>query len=254
MLEGVNVVVDPFSVPYLQGATIDFLTGLQESGFKIDNPNAASSCGCGHSFQVEEGAEGESARALTPAAAAPAALTSGLSLTTREWGCCPAGVCFRALRLVGSRVSFADREVSEMTAVYKFWAAIVSLGVVVQVGLAGYGSFYVAHTIDNNEPKAITEKGFEHGFNPHAGLGYLVVLAGIILLVIAAIGRQGGRRLKRTGLLAGLLVLQVILAWVGFGVPALGFLHPVNALLIVGLSLMITVDAWGWRHGEPAAA
>ena len=60
-LEGVRVVVDPFSVPYLQGATIDFLNGLQESGFKIDNPNAASSCGCGHSFQVEEGAEGESA-------------------------------------------------------------------------------------------------------------------------------------------------------------------------------------------------
>ncbi len=57
VLEGVNVVVDPFSVPYLQGATIDFLTGLQESGFKIDNPNAASSCGCGHSFQVEEGEE-----------------------------------------------------------------------------------------------------------------------------------------------------------------------------------------------------
>ena len=56
-LQGVNVVVDPFSVPYLQGATIDFLTGLQESGFKIDNPNASSSCGCGHSFQVEEGAE-----------------------------------------------------------------------------------------------------------------------------------------------------------------------------------------------------
>jgi iron-sulfur cluster assembly accessory protein len=57
VLEGVNVVVDPFSVPYLQGATIDFLTGLQESGFKIDNPNASSSCGCGHSFQVEEGEE-----------------------------------------------------------------------------------------------------------------------------------------------------------------------------------------------------
>jgi iron-sulfur cluster assembly protein len=55
--EGVRVVVDPFSAPYLQGATIDFLNGLQESGFKIDNPNASSSCGCGHSFQVEEGAE-----------------------------------------------------------------------------------------------------------------------------------------------------------------------------------------------------
>src|SRR4029453_13403387 len=55
--EGVRVVVDPFSAPYLQGATIDFLNGLQESGFKIDNPNATASCGCGHSFQVEEGAE-----------------------------------------------------------------------------------------------------------------------------------------------------------------------------------------------------
>lgn len=56
-LEGVRVVVDPFSAPYLQGAKIDYLTGLQESGFKIDNPNAVSSCGCGHSFQVEEGEE-----------------------------------------------------------------------------------------------------------------------------------------------------------------------------------------------------
>ena len=55
MLEGVRVVVDPFSAPYLQGARIDYLNGLQESGFKIENPNAVSSCGCGHSFQVEEG-------------------------------------------------------------------------------------------------------------------------------------------------------------------------------------------------------
>jgi iron-sulfur cluster assembly protein len=58
-LEGVRVVVDPYSAPYLRGATVDFLTGLQESGFKIDNPNAVSSCGCGHSFQVEEGEAGD---------------------------------------------------------------------------------------------------------------------------------------------------------------------------------------------------
>ena len=54
-LEGIQVVVDPYSVPYLRGTTIDFLNTIQESGFKIDNPNAVSSCGCGHSFQVEEG-------------------------------------------------------------------------------------------------------------------------------------------------------------------------------------------------------
>jgi iron-sulfur cluster assembly accessory protein len=51
---GVDVVVDPFSAPYLTGAKIDFLEGLQESGFKIENPNAVSSCGCGHSFQVDD--------------------------------------------------------------------------------------------------------------------------------------------------------------------------------------------------------
>ena len=52
---GVKVVVDPFSAPYLKGSTIDFLETLQESGFKIDNPNVASACGCGSSFQVAEG-------------------------------------------------------------------------------------------------------------------------------------------------------------------------------------------------------
>ena len=57
---GVTIVIDPYSAPYLQGATIDFLNGLEESGFKIDNPNAQASCGCGHSFTVAEDApEGE---------------------------------------------------------------------------------------------------------------------------------------------------------------------------------------------------
>src|SRR5438034_10104105 len=56
-LHGVTVVVDPFSAPYLRGAEIDFVNGLQESGFKVNNPNVVSACGCGHSFQVAEGEE-----------------------------------------------------------------------------------------------------------------------------------------------------------------------------------------------------
>jgi iron-sulfur cluster assembly protein len=54
---GVTVVIDPFSAPYLAGAEVDFLNTITESGFKISNPNAVSSCGCGHSFQVDEGEE-----------------------------------------------------------------------------------------------------------------------------------------------------------------------------------------------------
>ena len=56
-IEGVKVVVDPFSAPYLKGATVDYLETIQESGFKIDNPNAVASCGCGHSFTVADDAD-----------------------------------------------------------------------------------------------------------------------------------------------------------------------------------------------------
>ena len=47
---GVEVVVDKMSVPYLDGATIDFEDTIQKQGFVIDNPNAAGSCACGDSF------------------------------------------------------------------------------------------------------------------------------------------------------------------------------------------------------------
>jgi iron-sulfur cluster assembly accessory protein len=55
---GIDIVVDPFSAPYLTGTQIDFVDGLQ-GGFAINNPNVTAACGCGHSFQVEEGAEGD---------------------------------------------------------------------------------------------------------------------------------------------------------------------------------------------------
>src|SRR5215510_16092238 len=57
-VQGVEIVVDPYSAPYLQGTEIDFLDGLQ-AGFAINNPNVVSACGCGSSFQVAEGEEPE---------------------------------------------------------------------------------------------------------------------------------------------------------------------------------------------------
>ncbi len=50
---GVKVFVDPTSMMYLNNATIDYEDSIMGGGFKIDNPNAASSCGCGHSFKAE---------------------------------------------------------------------------------------------------------------------------------------------------------------------------------------------------------
>jgi len=48
--DGVDVVVDRMSAPYLDGATIDFADSIEKQGFTIDNPNAGSSCACGDSF------------------------------------------------------------------------------------------------------------------------------------------------------------------------------------------------------------
>ena len=47
---GVRVIVDEKSALYLVGSTLDFVDTLQESGFKIQNPNASNTCGCGQSF------------------------------------------------------------------------------------------------------------------------------------------------------------------------------------------------------------
>ncbi|NWF71370.1 MAG: iron-sulfur cluster insertion protein ErpA [Chloroflexi bacterium] len=52
--DGVRLVVDSTSLMYLQGAVIDFVDSLMGGGFRIDNPNAVSACGCGHSFKTKD--------------------------------------------------------------------------------------------------------------------------------------------------------------------------------------------------------
>ncbi len=54
--DGVKVFVDPTSMMYLAGATVDYEDSLMGGGFKIENPNAVSSCGCGSSFKTADGA------------------------------------------------------------------------------------------------------------------------------------------------------------------------------------------------------
>ena len=49
-VHGVKIVIDEKSALYLVGSRLDFVDTLQESGFKIENPNASNSCGCGQSF------------------------------------------------------------------------------------------------------------------------------------------------------------------------------------------------------------
>jgi iron-sulfur cluster assembly accessory protein len=58
--DGIRVVVDPESLRFIEGAEIDYVNSLMGAGFTVNNPNAVSSCGCGHSFRTAE--EGGAAR------------------------------------------------------------------------------------------------------------------------------------------------------------------------------------------------
>jgi iron-sulfur cluster assembly protein len=53
--DGVKVFIDPTSMMYLSNAVIDYEDSIMGGGFKIDNPNAVSTCGCGTSFKTEGG-------------------------------------------------------------------------------------------------------------------------------------------------------------------------------------------------------
>jgi iron-sulfur cluster assembly protein len=51
---GLRILVDEPSLPYVHGAIVDYVEGLQGAGFKVDNPNVIAACGCGSSFRVAD--------------------------------------------------------------------------------------------------------------------------------------------------------------------------------------------------------
>jgi len=51
---GINLLVDAASAPYVRGAVVDYVDGLQGAGFKVENPNVIAACGCGSSFRVAD--------------------------------------------------------------------------------------------------------------------------------------------------------------------------------------------------------
>lgn len=61
-IEGVKVLVDPVSLQYIRGSSVDFVDTLMSSGFRIDNPNAVATCGCGNSFRTAQSGAARTAR------------------------------------------------------------------------------------------------------------------------------------------------------------------------------------------------
>jgi hypothetical protein len=136
-----------------------------------------------------------------------------------------------------------------MLAVYRWFTAVLFAAVLVQVGAAGYGIFHAVKNADDNG--SVTKKSIEDGFGLHAALGSIIVIAIVVLFLATLAGRLGRTKLKWTGGLALLGIAQMIFAWIGGGVPALGFLHPLNALVIFSVTGMMAHGAW--REATAAA-
>ena len=140
-------------------------------------------------------------------------------------------------------------------AMYRWWSALLFLLVVLQVGFAGYGAFNAASKLED-EGVTIDEEAFSDGFALHSWFGLILLVAGLVFLLIGVGAGIGRWRLGRHGLLFLLLILQMVLAGVGFEAPEIGgFLHPVNALLIFTVAGWIAWDEWRSSRavGRPSA-
>ena len=136
--------------------------------------------------------------------------------------------------------------------IHRYYLALLFLAIVVQIGAAGYGAFYAA---DKADPGPMTMKQFDHGFGLHSGLGYFIFLGTVLALLLALAARLGKRTVLQHLLLSVLLIVQILLAWIGSGTPAVGSLHPINAFLILGLAGSFVHQVWwGTRRAAPSAA
>ena len=128
-------------------------------------------------------------------------------------------------------------------ALYKYWAAIVFLAVVLQIGLAGYGAFFTASKVEN-EGDVLTHTQFDDGWRYHDAIGWAVLLAALILVVLALFVRSRRSWTMLTAGLAGLVIVQALLAGIGLDTAAAGALHALNAVAILGVSGWLAHAAW----------
>jgi heme A synthase len=140
-----------------------------------------------------------------------------------------------------------------LNSAFRIWASIVSLAIIVQVGLASYGAF---NAVDKADDKGtIGKDAVSDGFSAHAALGYIIFLAALILLILALVSRRAGDpgRVKWSGAVLGLIVIQILLAWAGGASAGLGVLHGMNALAVAGVAGSLAGREWAAHRGAGGA-
>lgn len=144
-----------------------------------------------------------------------------------------------------------------MKQTYRVLSSLIALGVVVQAMAIALGGFGVLHDVDNG---LVVDKNFEPNFGQilHGIDGmYVIPVLGLALLIVsffAAPSVPGAR--KWGAIVFGLIVLQVVLAFVSFSAPVVGALHGINAFAVLGSAVrasMLTRESAAGRSSVPAA-
>jgi hypothetical protein len=122
-----------------------------------------------------------------------------------------------------------------MRQTYRVLAGLIALGVVAQAAFVALGWFIALHDLDDG--KVLTEDYDGNvGHALHSVFGSLVIpLLAIILFVISFFAKIDGG-VKWAGYVLLAVILQIVLAFVSFGVPAIGALHGINAFVVAGLA------------------
>ena len=130
-----------------------------------------------------------------------------------------------------------------MRAVFRYWLWLLLAVVVLQIAFAGLGAFDVVEKA-SGAGTSVDEEAIDDSWGLHIGFGYLVLLGALITFVLALVARVGRQGVLQSLGIFGLVILQILLAWFGSEVPIIGALHPLNAFLILGAVLALTMREW----------
>jgi hypothetical protein len=118
---------------------------------------------------------------------------------------------------------------------YRALAGLVALGVLIQAASIAFGWFGVISDLESGAVFDVNSEGNAgHAIHAIAGMIGIPVIGLILLIVSFFVNKEVPGALKWAGIVFGLTVLQVVLAFVAFGLPIIGALHGINALFMFG--------------------
>jgi hypothetical protein len=151
-----------------------------------------------------------------------------------------------------------------MKTAFRWWTIVLPFLVVVQIALVGVGAFHGSTSVDDKFGDKVVptcdpacgkafKDGYEKWFEPHITFGYLLILS-VLLYGLFSLATRDRRLMKIGGITVALFIVQLLLAYLAYGVNVLGFLHPLNALIILAWTGRNAAMAWRERAAVPTEA